>query len=101
MLVARHESSQCLLSVHAISPCAPAQLLPVTQNLMLGDRREPIPRPLSPLRNAPPRGLEAQTYLSADHSSGSSASAQRRAQHDRDHAQQSQVSHQKLVAWQL
>ncbi|KAL3133959.1 hypothetical protein ABBQ32_008406 [Trebouxia sp. C0010 RCD-2024] len=55
-------------------------------------RPEPSARPLSPLRNAPPRGLEAHNYLSADHSSDlSSASARRRAQHARDHAQQSQV----------
>ena len=59
---------------------------------MLGDRHESSPRPLSPLRNAPPRGLEAHNYLSADHSSGSSAAARRRAQHAHDHAQQSQVS---------
>ena len=66
---------------------------------MLGYRHEPILRPLSPLRNAPPRGLEAHNYLSADHSSGSSAAARRRDQHARDHAQQSQVSFPEGISW--
>ena len=65
---------------------------------MLGHRHEPLPRPLSPLRNAPPRGLEAHNYLSADHSD-SCALARRRAQHARDHAQQSQVSFAEGSSW--
>ena len=55
-------------------------------------RNEPSARPLSPLRNAPPRNLEAQHYLSAHLRSDASDDSRRRAQRAHDHAQQSHVS---------
>jgi len=50
------------------------------------------PRPLSPLRNAPPRQMEAHHYLSADPTSDSVDGSRRRAQRAHDQAQQSHVS---------
>ncbi len=50
------------------------------------------PRPLSPLRNAPPRHMEAHHYLSADPTSDSTDGSRRRAQRAHDQAQQSHVS---------
>ncbi|DBA75450.1 TPA: hypothetical protein ACH3X1_010707 [Trebouxia sp. C0004] len=56
------------------------------------------PRPLSPLRNAPPRQMEAHHYLSADTTSDLSDGSRRRAQRAHDHAQQSHVGLAKPLA---
>ncbi|KAL0045398.1 hypothetical protein WJX82_005613 [Trebouxia sp. C0006] len=56
------------------------------------------PRPLSPLRNAPPRQMEAHHYLSADPTSDSADGSRRRAQRAHDQAQQSHVGLAKPLA---
>lgn len=56
------------------------------------------PRPLSPLRNAPPRQMEAHQYLSADPIPDSSDGSRRRAQRAHDQAQQSYVGLAKPLA---
>ena len=65
---------------------------PVIYNDTFCHRLGTSPRPLSPLRNAPPRQMEAHQYLSADPIPDSSDGSRRRAQRAHDQAQQSYVS---------
>lgn len=61
-------------------------------------RHDTSPRPLSPLRNAPPPQLAAQQYLSSEQMSDGSSGSRRRAQRAHDHAQQSHVGLAKPLA---
>lgn len=75
-----------LLCIHHQPPA------PVIYNNAFCHRLGTSPRPLSPLRNAPPRQMEAHQYLSADPIPDSSDGSRRRAQRAHDQAQQSYVS---------